>query len=161
MVTTIGNIGLGAVGMEPMTMGAIGMGAGGMLSAMGGMKAGNAQSQISEYNAQISERNQKTAKIRADHDLLLAKSDAIQCGVSAGGSTVTVAMESARRADLELTNEAYNAKRKYADGLEQAKQFGFQAGITRAEGAARASSLRNQAFSSLLSTAGSIGMKYA
>ena len=165
--------------MEPMTMAAIGMGAGGALSAMGGMKAGNAQAQIADYNARLMERNQETAKNMAAHNLLLAKADIIQsgndaartisgidahfgaAGVSAGGSTLTVAMESARRADEELTIGIYNANKENLEMRERALAFGMQAAITRAEGKARQRAARSEAIGSLLSTAGSIGMKYA
>ena len=152
--------------------------AGGFLGAGGSSKAGNAQARIAEYKARIDERNAESALIQGRHLLLIAKADSLEdtrdafdlarsagayfakAGVVSGtGTAALVAAESAKRADEAIANNLYNARVEALAMRERALGFQMQAGVTRAEGAARRDAVRGEGIASLLGTVGSVAGK--
>ena len=153
---------------------------GGLFGAAGGAKSGNSGNRIAEYNAQIQERNAKVAEQQAEQRIFMSKveegrlrEDAFEfiqsqqaaynaSRVVAGtGTALTVALESAQRADEEIRNTAFNASVDASVLREEATARRLDAAVTRAEGAARARASRTEAMSSLLGTASSTAMMFA
>ena len=147
---------------------------GGLVGASGSAKSGNAAARIAEYNAKIDERNAKVAEQQAEQRLFMSaveegrlREDAVEfiadkqsaynaSGVIAGtGTALTVALESAQRADEQIRNTAFNAAVEAQGFREQATQQRLAANVKRAEGAARARAAKTQAFASLLGSASS------
>ena len=81
--------------------------------------------------------------------------------VAGTGTALTVALESAQRADEQIRNTAFNASVDAQALREEATSRRMQAAVTRAEGAALARAKRTEAMSSLLGTASSTAMMYA
>ena len=153
---------------------------GGLMGASGTAKSGSSGNRIAEYNAQIQERNAKVAEQQAEQRLFMSKveegrlrEDAFEfiknqqaaynaSNVVAGtGTALTVALESAQRADEQIRNTAFNASVDAQALREEATSRRMQAAVTRAEGAALARAKRTEAMSSLLGTASSTAMMYA
>lgn len=153
---------------------------GGLFGASGSAKSGSSGNRIAEYNAQIQERNAKVAEQQAEQRIFMSKveegrlrEDAFEfiknqqaaynaSNVVAGtGTALTVALESAQRADEEIRNTAFNASVDAQALREEATSRRLNAAVTRAEGAARARASRTQAISSLLGTASSTAMMFA
>lgn len=152
----------------------------GLMGASGTAKSGSSGNRIAEYNAQIQERNAKVAEQQAEQRLFMSKveegrlrEDAFEfiknqqaaynaSNVVAGtGTALTVALESAQRADEEIRNTAFNASVDAQALREEATSRRMQAAVTRAEGAALARAKRTEAISSLLGTASSTAMMFA
>jgi hypothetical protein len=153
---------------------------GGLMGASGSAKSGNSAMRIAEYNAQLRERDAKVAEQQAEQRIFMSKveegrlrEDAVEfigdqqaaynaSGVVAGtGTALTVALESAQRADEQIRNTAFNAMVDASVFREEATKQRLQAAVVRAEGAATARTKRMQAYGSLLSTASSTAMMFA
>jgi len=148
--------------------------AGAMVGAAGNMKSGNAANRIAQYNAEILNRNARVAEQKAEQRLFMSaveegrlREDAVEfiadqqaaynaSGVVSGQDTaLTVALESAQRADEVIRNTAYNSEID-AQGLrEEAVNYRLAANIKRAEGAEQKRASRIQAFGTILGGASS------
>lgn len=148
--------------------------AGAVVGASGSMKSGNAAKRIAEYNASIDDRNAVVAAQQAKQRLFISaveegrlREDAVEfianqqaaynaSGVVSGQDTaLTVALESAQRADETIRNVAYNSLVDAQALEEQAVNYRLSGNIKRAEGAEQKRASRVQALNSILSGASS------
>jgi len=166
--------------MEPMTMLAIGTTvAGGVMQASSSIKGGKANQQLANYNARIDERNARAAKQNARVRRWIADRTEVRlyedgmgfikdqqarygfAGVGMGtGTPAIVAMAMADRIEDQVVALQYEASTEAINMEEQMRQFEMSAAMKRAGGKAARQAGKIQAVSSLLATAGNIGMKY-
>jgi len=140
--------------MSPVHIAAGAAALGGVMSFKGNRAAARSASQVAEYNAQVSEneaellRRRKTDEeriLRVNSDRIAASQRAATAasGVEMSGSPLQALFDTYRQTE----NDALRIQ--YAGDIEQ---FGktAEADMIRAEGAARSSALRTQAYTSLL-----------
>jgi len=150
-----------------------------MVTASGQIKSGNAANKIAKYKASIADRNAEVAAQQAEQRLFTSaveegrlREDAVEfiadqqaaynaSGVVSGqGTALTVALESAQRADETIRNTAYNSEVDAQILQEQAQQARLQGILHRAGGAEAKRASRQAAFGSLLSGASNAAKAY-
>tara|TARA_R100000329_G_scaffold33242_2_gene30887 strand:- start:770 stop:1228 length:459 start_codon:yes stop_codon:yes gene_type:complete len=143
--------------VNPVAIAAGAAAVGGMMSYKGNMSAAKSAQATAEYNAQLAE-NESVLLARAKRDeeeALRKQSDRLvgtqrnmvaASGVQMSGSPLQVL------ADTYFSTEMDAAMIQYASNIEQVQKQS-EAALARAEGGARASALRYQAYGSLLSGA--------
>jgi len=164
-----------------MTMLAIGTTvAGGAMQASSSIKGAKADRQVADYNARIRERNKEVFEQEAKQRKWIAGRQAValysdgmdfitdqqvqysKAGVAAGtGTPFIVAMEMVDRLEDKMRALEYNSEVESAALREQGVNAQMDADLIRVGGRARAQARKIQAVTSLLNTAGSIGMHYA
>jgi len=143
--------------MEPTTIAAGASALGGMMSYKGNMAAAQSAQATAEYNAQVAE-NEAVLLARAKRDeeeTLRQQSDRLigtqRLMTAASGVQMTGSPLQAL-ADTYFSTAMDAAMIQYAGDIEQVQKQS-EAALTRAEGGARASALKYQAYGSLLSGA--------
>lgn len=140
--------------MELTTIAAGASALGGMMGYKGNMAAARSARQVAEYNAQVAEneavllaraKRDEEAALRRQSDRLIGTQRAMTAasGVQMTGSPLQAL------ADTYFSTEEDAARIQYAGSIEQVQKES-EAALTRAEGGARSSALKYQAYGSLL-----------
>ena len=142
---------------EPITMAAAAAtAASGVVSFKGNQAAARAAQQVAEYNAQIREQEAiLLARSKADEEAQLRTQSERLVGqqrVATAASGITMSGSPMQAlADTYFATEKDALRIQYASEIEQTKAQA-DATLIRAEGSARSSALKTQAYSSLLSS---------
>lgn len=143
---------------EPITMAAAAAtAASGVVSFKGNMAAARAAQQVAEYNAQVREQEAiLQARAKADEEAQLRTQSERLVGqqrVATAASGITMSGSPLQAlADTYFATEKDALRIQYASDIEQTRAEA-DATLIRAEGSARKSALKTQAYSSLLSSA--------
>jgi len=140
--------------MDPLTLAAIGAGAGGIMGFKGNQAAAKAAKQTAEYNAKVMENEailqarqkvDEEANLRQQSERLVATQRVATAasGVQMSGSPMQAL------ADSYFNTEIDALRIQYASDVQQTAAQA-SATLARAEGRARATSLKTQAYQSLL-----------
>lgn len=143
--------------MEPTTIAAGASALSGMMGYKGNMAAAQSAQATAEYNAQVAEneavllaraKRDEEETLRRQSDRLVGTQRAMtaKAGVQMSGSPLRALF------DTYMSTEMDAAAIQYAGDIEQVQKQS-EAALARAEGGARASALRYQAYGSLLTGA--------
>jgi len=140
--------------MEPTTIAAGASAIGGMMGYKGNMAAARSAQQVAEYNAQVAENEAVIlARAKRDEEESLRKQSERLVGTqrvmtAASGVQMTGSPLQALF-DTYISTEMDAAMIQYAGDIEQVQKQS-EAALARAEGGARATALKYQAYGSLL-----------
>jgi len=140
--------------MEPTTIAAGASAIGGMMGYKGNMAAARSAQQVAEYNAQVAENEAVIlARAKRDEEESLRKQSERLVGTqrvmtAASGVQMTGSPLQALF-DTYISTEMDAAMIQYAGDIEQVQKQS-EASLARAEGGARATALKYQAYGSLL-----------
>lgn len=143
--------------MEPTTIAAGASALGGIMGYKGNMAAAKSARQVAEYNAKVAENEAiLLARAKRDEEASMRKQSERLIGTqklmtAAAGVQMTGSPLQAL-ADTYFGTEEDAAKIQYAGSIEQVQKES-EAALARAEGGARASALKYQAYGSLLTGA--------
>ena len=142
--------------MDPVTIAAVAAGGSGFLSYKGNMAAARAAKQVADYNAQVREQEAiLLARAKADEEAQLRTQSERLVGqqrVATAASGITMSGSPMQAlADTYFATEKDALRIQYASEIEQTKAIA-DATLIRAEGSARKSALKTQAYSSLLAS---------
>ena len=140
--------------MEPTTMAALAVGGSGLLSFKGNQAAAKAARQTAEYNAKVAEQEAVLlARVKRDEERQLRRQSERLIGqqrVATAASGITMSGSPIQAlADTYFATEKDALRIQYASEVEQTRAIA-DATLTRAEGRARSSAMKTQAYSSLL-----------
>jgi len=140
--------------MEPTTMAALAVGGSGLLSFQGNQAAAKAARQTAEYNAKVAEQEAVLlARVKRDEERQLRRQSERLIGqqrVATAASGITMSGSPLQAlADTYFATEKDALRIQYASEVEQTRAIA-DATLTRAEGRARSSAMKTQAYSSLL-----------
>jgi len=140
--------------MEPTTMAALAVGGSGLLSFKGNQAAAKAARQTAEYNAKVAEQEAVLlARAKRDEERQLRRQSERLIGqqrVATAASGITMSGSPLQAlADTYFATERDALRIQYASEVEQTRAIA-DATLTRAEGRARSSAMKTQAYSSLL-----------
>lgn len=143
--------------MDPVTIAAVAAGGSGFLSYKGNMAAARAAKQVADYNAEVREQEAiLLARAKADEEAQLRTQSERLVGqqkVATAASGITMSGSPMQAlADTYFATEKDALRIQYASEIEQTKAIA-DATLIRAEGSARKSALKTQAYTSLLSSA--------
>lgn len=140
--------------VDPITMAAVGSAVGGAMGFKGNMAAAKTARKTAEYNAKIAENEavllqrakvREEAIMRANSERLVATQTVAtaKSGIQLSGNPLQA------MADAYFNTEKDALNIRYASEIEQVAKAS-EAGLARAEGAARSQALKIQAYGSLL-----------
>ena len=140
--------------MEPTTIAAGASAIGGMMGYKGNMAAARSAQQVAEYNAQVAENEAVIlARAKRDEEETLRKQSerlvgtqrvmTAASGVQMTGSPLQALFDTFQSTEMDA------AMLQYAGDIEQVQKQS-EAALARAEGGARATALKYQAYGSLL-----------
>jgi len=138
---------------------------GGVMSANAASQQGRVAQQVANNNATIAEYQATDAKRRSDEEAMAVRRKASSLAgtqravMAARGLDLTGGTPAQLLGETDFFGEQDQQTARY-NGAVEAWGKRAQAGNMRAEGAAAASAGRTQAFSTLLTTAGSVGDKW-
>ena len=140
--------------MEATTMAALAAGGSGFLGFKGNMAAAKAARQVAEYNAQVKEQEaillarakvdeERQLRVQSERIVGQQRATTAASGITMSGSPLQAL------ADTYFATEKDALRIQYASEVEQTRALA-DANLTRAEGKARSSAMKTQAYSSLL-----------
>jgi hypothetical protein len=141
--------------MDPVTIAAVAAGASGFIGYKGNMASAKAARQVGEYNAKVAEaeavllqrkKTQEEASLRKQSDRLIGmqRVATAKSGIQMSGSPLQALADAYFNTELDAINIQQASK------IEQFAKTA-EAGLARAEGNARRTAYRTQAYTTLLS----------